>query len=618
MNRCVFGVIGHVDHGKTALVRALTGIETDRLPEEKRRGISIALGFAHFAEGDATVDLIDMPGHERFVRTMVSGATGIDAALLVVAANEGIKPQTVEHVEIAGLLGLRRAVVAISKTDLVAADAVQGVAADIGALLRRVGVTAEPAIPVSVHAPAGIERLRAALVAAAAAPREAEGLAFMPIDRAFSVAGHGTVVTGTLRGAALAPGDTLTLWPGERLLRLRAVQVHGARVARATPGQRVALNLRDAEVAEVRPGAMLAAPGSLSPSRWLSVALRAVAGAPPLANAARLRALVGTAEIDVRLRLLDRDVLEPGAACLAQLHGREPFTVPAREKLILRLPSPPRTVAGGSVIEPETLRRPRHSAPVIQRLTHLASLTPAEIVVAEAERAGPAGTSLAHLSRLTALPPARVKSLLTGALVSRDGMVVQLAALEALGRQLRTMLARQEWTREALGLALPNVGPAVLDETLARLVAAGIASDEQGRIGERRPEVARDRARAEAALCAELADTLRRGGLAPPDIAPVAERKRALDRLIREGIVIRAPDPAQKRVVLFHQDAIEEARRRLLPLLSQPLGLSVSEVGAALQISRKYSVPLLEHLDAIRFTRRVQDRRILMQARAGV
>src|SRR5579864_198757 len=206
------GVIGHVDHGKSALVRALTGEDTDRLPEERQRGISIALGFAHLKVAPATdIDLIDMPGHERFVRTMISGATGIDAVLLVVAANEGIKPQTIEHVDIAGLLGLRRAVVAVSKTDLVAPEQAAAVADDTARLLTRSGLDPLPPIMTSALQEKGIDDLRRALetLAASQHPRSADGMAFLPIDRAFSIPGHGPVVTGTLRGACVATGDTL-------------------------------------------------------------------------------------------------------------------------------------------------------------------------------------------------------------------------------------------------------------------------------------------------------------------------------------------------------------------------------------------------------------------------
>jgi selenocysteine-specific elongation factor len=320
VTRLVVGVIGHVDHGKTALVRALTGEDTDRLPEEKQRGISIALGFAHLKVGsDTGIDLIDMPGHERFVRTMISGATGIDAVLLVVAANEGRKPQTVEHVDIAGLLGLRRAVVAISKTDLVSPEEAMRVADDAVRLLTRSGLDPLPPVMTSALQENGIEDLRGALKALAAkqGPRAADGVAFLPIDRAFSITGHGPVVTGTLRGAAITAGEALELLPLRRMVRVQAVQVHGARVTTAAPGERVAINLRDIEIGELQRGMALTAPDTLALSDWLTISIRAVDGAPPLKNGMRVRALFGTDESDARLRLLDRDVLEAGQSGFA-------------------------------------------------------------------------------------------------------------------------------------------------------------------------------------------------------------------------------------------------------------------------------------------------------------
>lgn len=621
VTRLVLGVVGHVDHGKTALVRALTGMETDRLAEEKRRGISIALGFAHLTAGsDTEIDLIDMPGHERFVRTMISGATGIDAVLLVVAANEKVKPQTVEHIDIAALLGLRRAVIAVSKTDLVTPEEAARAAAEAASLVARAGLQAHAPVLTSAVRGDGMATLANALaeLAAERAPPSADGAVFLAIDRAFSVAGHGTVVTGTLRGGAIAAGDTLVVHPGARTVRVRGVQVHGRRVASAAPGQRVAVNLRDVETTEVPRGAALAAVDSMTPSVWLTVGLRAVETAPPLRNGTRLRALLGTAETEARVRLLDRDVLEPGETCFAQLRCTEPVAIPGREHVILRMASPALTVAGGKVLEPETRRARRRDPQGLARLEALATLAPAEVVAAEVERAGSAGTTLARLSRLTASAPPRVAEVLQRlpVVITRGRAAVTRAALEAVLARIPPVLGpeRAGLARDKLLAALPGVGGDVLDEALARLIASGSARQHGGVFSVPRPDEELARARAETDLAAKLAEALRRGGLTPPDAAALAggyEGKKALDRLVRDGVVVRAHDRVQKRVILFHQDAIEEAQRRLAPLLERPPGLSVSEVGSALGISRKFSVPLLEHLDGVRFTRRIQDRRIL-------
>jgi selenocysteine-specific elongation factor len=617
----VVGVIGHVDHGKTALVRALTGADTDRLPEEKERGISIALGFAHLAIGpDRQIDLIDMPGHERFVRTMISGATGIDAVLLVVAANEGIKPQTVEHIDIAGLLGLRQAVVAISKTDLVSPEQAAGVADEAARLLARSGLDPLPRVMTAALKENGIDDLRRTLAALAASqtPRTADGMAFLPIDRAFSIAGHGPVVTGTLRGAAVTAGDTLELLPSGQAVRVRAVQVHGGSVPAAAPGQRVALNLRDIEVAELKRGMVLAAPDSLALSEWLTISIRAVDGAPPLRNGMRLRALLGTDEVDIRLRLLDRDVLDAGESGFAQLHCGERVALPAGEHVILRLVSPPRTVAGGRILEPVAERQRRHRPQIFERLGNLRALPPAAMLAAEIQTRGVAGTTIRHLSQLSALAPSRIAELLQAqpVVVTRSGTAVPKGGLDQLLARVPALLAPNPTglSHDELLSALPGTGAAVLDDAVERLIAQRALARRGSRLVVPRPDEDRARTQSEAELASRIAETLRLGGLTPPDpkeIVTNAESKRAVDRLLREGTIVRAVDCAKGKEILFHQDAIEDAKQRLAPLLERVPGLLVTEIGAALGISRKYSMPLLDHLDTIRFTRRINDRRML-------
>jgi selenocysteine-specific elongation factor len=613
-------VIGHVDHGKSALVRALTGEDTDRLPEEKQRGISIALGFAHLAVGsDTDIDLIDMPGHERFVRTMISGSTGIDAVLLVVAANEGVKPQTVEHVDIASLLGLRHAALAISKTDLVGYEEAMRVADDAARLLTRSGMDATPPVLTSALQEKGIEDLRQALggLAGSVRPRGVDGLAFLPIDRAFSIAGHGPVVTGTLRGAVVTAGDTLEVFPLRRTVRVRAAQVHRARVASVMPGQRVALNLRDIEIAELRRGMVLAAPDTLELSDWLTISVHAVLGAPPLKNGMRLRAMLGTAESDARLRLLDRDVLEAGQTGFAQLHCAEPVAIPASEHVVLRLASPPKTVAGGKVLEPVTRRLRRNEPEILKRLEDLAALPPAAMIAAEVRREGQAGTTLRRLSQLSALATSQILKLLRTlpVVVTHSGWVAPQAAVDHVFARVQLLLAAHAagLSQDKLLAALPGTGAAVLDGALERLLAAGVISKRGTQFLVPRPDEDRARARNETELASQIAETLRRGGLTPPDprtLVTDLRSKRAVDRLLRERVVVRAVDRSKGREILFHQDAIEDAQRRLAPLLERVPGLLVTEVGSALGISRKYSMPLLDHLDTIHFTRRIKDRRM--------
>jgi len=575
----VVGVIGHVDHGKTALVRAMTGIETDRLPEERERGISIALGFAHLpanlpdanfpdSAGGGSIDLIDMPGHERFVRTMVAGASGIDAVLLVVAANEGVMPQTREHADIAGLLGIGRGLVVVTKADLVDEDTARLVGEEAADLLRAVGIAPEGILLTSATSGAGIAASRAALVdMVARAERQAdERVACLAIDRAFAIAGHGPVVTGTLRGGAMSVGQELELWPGPKPVRVRSVQVHGGRVDAAAAGQRVALNLRGVEVGELGRGMMLAEPGALAPSEWLTVALRAVADAPDLPNGMRLEMLAGAAAVPVRLRLLDRDVLVAGEQALAQLRCAEPVAVPVREPLVLRVASPARTVAGGLVLEPVIARRKRMVPGVLARLAALRDAPGEPVVRGELKRGGARGVALVDLARLAGWPVPRLRALLSQLPVE-------------IGRDGRVMPREEAERRRKLA----------------------------PRMDEGRRVAAQD-------LAARIADTLRQGGLSPPaprEIVVDPASRHAVDRLLRDGTVVRAVDRAKGKEILFHADAIAEARRRLAPALMRGEGLLVTEIGAALDISRKYSMPLVDHLDTIGFTRRIGDRRVL-------
>jgi selenocysteine-specific elongation factor len=618
-----FGVIGHVDHGKTALVRALTGIETDRLPDEQRRGISIALGFAHLSADGREIDLIDMPGHERFVRTMISGATGVGAVMVVVAANEGIKPQTVEHIDIAALLGVRRALPVITKADLVSPDVAAAEGGAIERLLTAYGFEPEPAMITSATTGRGLEALRGALarMAQATPTPPDDGFPYLPIDRAFSITGHGTVATGTLRRGPLRLEAPLVVAPGETQVRIRGLQVHGRPVETAWPGQRVAVNLRGIPADAVARGLALAPADLLSPSTCLSVDLRGVAHGPALKTNARLRLLVGATEVDVRLRLLDRETLEPGARALAQLQAASPVSVPARERFILRLPSPALTVAGGAVLDPDARRLRRHDPTLYAELEAWVGAAPEEIMTRAIAASGPAGAPLARLARVAGVSPSRVEAAVSAAgAVRTGGRAWMREAFDAVVTTvLRLMVEQAEvqpngLARRRIALLAPGVGAEPLDAAIAALVAAGRLRQEGGLI-QLAPAAAdaQARARQEEAIAGRLADAFRTAAFTPPDTAIAASTpaaKRGLDRLLRDGVIVRTYDRVQKRELLFHRDAVTEARRRLAPLLAEP-GLLVKDAGAALGISRKYSVPLLEYLDTIQFTQRVGDRRIL-------
>ncbi|MDH3029193.1 selenocysteine-specific translation elongation factor [Methylobacterium fujisawaense] len=620
------GVIGHVDHGKTALVRALTGVETDRLKEERARGVSIVPGFALLASDRGEIDLVDLPGHERFIRAMISGATGMRAVLLAVDAHEGIKPQTVEHLEIARLIGVRRGVLALTKADLATPETVAARAAEIAAAAARAGIAAGPVIATSTVTGAGLPELSAALsgLLDETEPGRDDGFPYLPVDRVFSRPGFGTVVTGTLRRGPLAVGDTVEIAPGGRTAVVRGLQIHGRAVERAEPGRRTAVALRGIDLDEVARGQALSPPGLLAPSAWLDVTITAAAGADALAGGSACRLLFGTTEVEARLRLLDRDALEPGASTQAQLHLGEPVAVPAREPFVLRLDSPSVTVAGGRILDPASRRRRRHDPRVMADLAALAAGHAGEAITVRLGQLGAAGAPLIELARIAGIAPERARQILSEAGARAIGdRYIGAAAFAALRSGTLAALAHHHrdnpmdhgiaLERLARALALPET---VTGAVLRDLAAAGAVA-QAGALW-RRAEF--DPARNESEAARRLEQVFRRAGLSPPDEAEAigrdVRRREALTYLVGAGTVIRAVDRVQRRAVLFHREAVATAKTRLVeafPEAGTPdMGFLAREAGATLGISRKFSIPLLEHLDATGFTRRAGDRRVIV------
>jgi selenocysteine-specific elongation factor len=381
------------------------------------------------------------------------------------------------------------------------------------------------------------------------------------------------------------------------------------------------VNLRGVRSDGLARGVALAPPEVLSPSSWLSVDLRTIAHGPALKTNAQLRLLLGATEVEARLRLLDRETLEPGARAVAQLHVVAPVSAPARERFILRLPSPAQTVAGGVVLDPQAMRLRRHEPTSYENLQALVGATPEEVIGRTIAGSGPAGAPLTRLARLAGLSQGRVEAALSAAGAVRTGArALTREAFDALIQSVQRMMVEQAeaqpngLARRRIGLLTPGVGAEPLDAAIAALVSAGRLRQEGGVI-RLAPQAADDQARGrqDQAMAARLGEAFRVAAFMPPDTAVAAATpaaKRGLDRLLRDGVIVRTYDRVQKRELLFHRDAVAEARRRLAPLLGEP-GLLVKDAGMALGISRKYSVPLLEYLDTIQFTQRVGDRRIL-------
>ena len=395
----VIGTAGHIDHGKTALVRRLTGVDTDRLPEEKQRGISIDLGFAPLVTpAGIRAGIVDVPGHERFVKNMLAGVGGIDLVLLVIASDEGVMPQTREHLAIVKLLGVSRGIVVLTKSDLTEPDWRSLVARDVKALLAGTALADAPVVEFSATTGAGRDQLLAEIdrqLTAHPLTREADAPARLPVDRVFTMEGFGTVVTGTLWRGSIANGDTLDLLPQGKSVRVRRVQVHGATVERAFAGQRTALAIHGVEKADVARGDWLTAPGSLRPSHLLDVRFELLPDVPKAwPHHSRVRFHLGASELLGRLVLLEGESVAPGGTALAQLRLEKPAVAARGDRFVVRSYSPSRTIGGGSVIEPIATRRHRREAGLDTLAVHESGSLEARLLERLTHETKPAATAV--------------------------------------------------------------------------------------------------------------------------------------------------------------------------------------------------------------------------------
>jgi selenocysteine-specific elongation factor len=618
------GTAGHIDHGKTALVRALTGVDTDRLPEEQARGISIALGYACLVlPSGCSLSIVDVPGHERFVRTMISGATGIDLALLVVACDDGVMPQTREHVAILALLGVRSAVVALTKRDLVDAETAELAAADVDDLLAGTPLARAPMVETSARTGAGLDELRVALDRAAAAvePRTQLGATRLPIDRAFSLHGIGTVVTGTLWSGSIAAGDRLALVPEGGDVRVRSVEVHDQAVERADAGQRVAANLVGVEREAIPRGAALGTPGAFPASYRLDVELQALPHGPGIAQGALVQVLLGTACVDARVALLGSARLPGGSTGLAQLRLRELVAAARGDRVILRSTAPQATIAGGLVLDPAP-RRHGGGADALERMQLLAEGDAPSLV-----RASFGGVSW----------PLTLDQVAPAGLLDRESALGVLAELSAAGELLALAGPEPTWLPAARYAELREEARALLARRAAEhplepalpaqaVVPAGAGSDallgllaRDGVLERDGPHVLLPGARADAAgghaaeaeaLLAALAD----GSFSPPDL-PTLQRSSALPE--REFAALCAALERDGRLVRFGgnlaytAERFDEARELVVQRCSEHGSIALAELRDALGASRRIVQALLERLDADGVTRRVDDRRVL-------
>jgi selenocysteine-specific elongation factor len=626
MKHIIVGTAGHIDHGKTALVKALTGTDTDRLEEEKRRGITIDLGFAHLQlTPTLRLGFVDVPGHERFVKNMLAGVGGIDLVLFVVAADESIKPQTREHFDICRLLGVPRGVVALTKADLVDDEILALVRTEVEELVAGSFLEGAPAVPVSSVTGAGLEQLRQALarVAAEAPQKDASGHFRLPIDRVFTVKGFGTVATGTLVSGSVAREQEVELYPAGRRLRVRGVQVHGTSADRAVAGQRTAVNLADIEPAGLARGDALSEPGVFRAVKQVDCRLQLLPTAKPLKHRAPVHFHSGTAEIEAQVRLLEGTApLQPGGAAYARLVLRDAALLLPGDRFIIRMFSPVATIGGGVVLDiasgADALVRARSPGSALARLDVLASADPAERI-ALLVREAPFGMGMAGLVARTGLVEPEIAAAAARApliiIPHPQPWYVDRAWFQAArDRMVQTVIEFHRRNPLQPGIAKPDLRPAgappfVLDALLTDAAGQIVAVGETVRLRGHTMVLNDDERQARAAI--ERA--FQQAGLAAPAVAQVlaqsgveaARARSLLQILLREKCLVRINDD-----LVVHQSAIEELRRMLDA--RRPSRFNIATFKEWTGVSRKYAIPLLEFLDRERITRRQGEERLIL------
>jgi selenocysteine-specific elongation factor len=639
MRSIIVGTAGHIDHGKSSLVQALTGKDPDRLPEEKKRGITIDLGFADLDLGDVRVGFVDVPGHERFVKNMLAGVHGIDVVALVIAADEGVMPQTQEHFDICRLLGVQHGLVVISKTDLVEDELLSLVTAEVEELVAGSFLQDAPVVLVSARTGSGLEEFRTLLreIADRVPARSSDFVTRLPIDRAFTMKGFGTVVTGTLVSGQIAEADDLELLPAGHRVRARGIQVHGEAVDHAQPGQRTAVNLAGIDIAHVQRGMVLAKSGRFRPTQIIDVELTLLSGAPrPIRTRSRVRVHVGSAEVLARVRVLnDAGEITPGSHDFAQLRLESPVVVLHGDRFIIRSYSPAETIAGGVVLDPFAIKhRGRELVKTQERLRRLKDSDATVRVSTFVDAAGDAGLKLEDLAArfgwnddvLTGVVSEAKEA---GVIVEGNGFYLTKETMERLSG-LMIDEVKKHHQREPLARGLPretlrerlfaHTPVEVFRFVIARLESDGVLSSEKDLV--RAVEHTLDLSSSDKEVLGKIVEVYAQAGLEAPSwvqalqhaSVPASQRDHArklLQLLLDEGKLVRVHTE-----MFFHAPALDKLKQSLKKHAAahEPdREIDVATFKELAGISRKYAIPLLEYFDRVRVTQRAGDKRIILK-----
>jgi selenocysteine-specific elongation factor len=630
------GTAGHIDHGKTQLVKALTGIDTDRLKEEKERGITIDLGFAHLTSDDGTaVGVIDVPGHERFVRNMLAGVGGIDLVMLVIAADEGVMPQTREHLAICQLLQIKEGLVALTKTDLVDEDWLELVSEDTREFLKGTFLEGKPIVPVSAKTGSGLAELKQVLqtLVARVPAKHLEGKFRLPIDRVFTIRGFGTVVTGTLFSGRIGVEQRVEIYPKDIEAKVRGLQVHNHSVAEALAGQRTAVNLQGIEKIELTRGDVLGRPGEFVPTFMLDAVLQLLAEAPrALRHRSRVRLHLGTSEIMGRVILFDRDELTPGDEAYVQLRLEEPAIALPRDRYVIRSYSPVQTIGGGTVLDVQPAKHRRGEEGLAAHFERLAWGTPEEVFTHHLLQATHHGLRLAEFLPRIDMPEPRLRQIATTlqrrgevrAVNAEMGWYLHESAFQQLTAELRERLAiyhRQNPLRPGTSLEDLRAKVRGLDDrvymlALEALQGQGEVVVERERVRLATHKIALDDTREQ--LMRQLEAEFLAAGYQPPRVEEVFVKLRVgkgherelLQLLVDQGRAVRMKDN-----VIYHRDVLQQVEAVLVEFLRDHREITPVEFKDLLGVSRKYAIPLLEYFDSQKITMRIGDKRVLRGSR---
>ncbi len=631
MKQIILGTAGHIDHGKTSLIRALTGIDTDRLKEEKERGITIELGFAHLElPGGKLLGIVDVPGHEKFVKNMVAGATGIDLVALVVAADEGVMPQTREHLDICNLLETHNGLVVLTKTDMVDPEWLELVREDVADYLSDTFLRDAPMVEVSSVTGQGIENLIKVLDALAESvpEREMGHLFRLPVDRVFTMKGFGTVITGTTISGKIRTGEEVTVYPQGTASKVRGLHVHNQEVNEVSAGLRTAINLQGIEKMMINRGNVVASKDALRPTHMLDVTLDLLLSAPrKLKNRAKVRFHAGTAEILSTLVLLDKEELNPGEHCYAQLRLDEPIAVLKGDRYVIRSYSPVHTVGGGEILNPLPYKKKRFSETVLSELAVLASGEEKEVLERFVSQGRFEGVEEARLSFLANLSKKRLTEPLNtlkaqkriiqydkerAALIHSDFMEkARNENLDTVGAYhqkfpLRPGMPKEELRSRTVGSRNPKLFNFVINQLLQE--GAMDQTKETVRLKTHRVTLAEDQQKTRH----QIETTYKKGGLQPPYFKEVKASfpgntaSEVLDVMVKDGVLIKI-----KEDLFFHKDAIQDLEKELISFLKANGEITTPQFKEMTGTSRKYTIPLIEYFDGSQLTVRVGDSRVL-------